>query len=125
MEREGASGWCQEGFGTEQFLDAGCGGNWPRGREAAGRRVGAAWPALANFFLFCGAMKGVRGSCAFFFWNPVCKVNVDHNQELAAHYGISSIPVLLIFQNGQIAARHVGVTAEASLRAELQRLRRA
>ena len=84
MEREGASGWCQEGFGTEQFLDAGCGGNWPRGREAAGRRVGAAWPALANFFLFCGAMKGVRGSCAFFFWNPVCKVNVDARTVSAA-----------------------------------------
>ena len=50
----------------------------------------------------------------------VCKVNVDTNQRLAAHYGISSIPVLLIFKGGQIVARHVGVTAEAVLRAELQ-----
>ena len=52
----------------------------------------------------------------------VCKVNVDTNQELASHYGISSIPALLIFKEGKIAARHVGVTSEASLRAEMQRL---
>jgi thioredoxin 1 len=52
----------------------------------------------------------------------VCKVNVDTNQELAARYDISSIPALLIFKGGQVAARHVGVTPEATLRAEMQRL---
>jgi len=52
----------------------------------------------------------------------VCKVNVDNNQELAAHYDISSIPALLIFKDGKIAARHVGVMPEGSLRAEMQRL---
>jgi thioredoxin 1 len=44
------------------------------------------------------------------------------NQELAARYGISSIPTVLIFKNGKIAAQHVGVTPEATLRAEMQRL---
>ena len=52
----------------------------------------------------------------------VCKVNVDTNPELATHYGISSIPAFLIFKDGQIAARHVGVIPEATLRAELRRL---
>jgi thioredoxin 1 len=52
----------------------------------------------------------------------VCKVNVDTNQELAAHYGISSIPALMIFKGGQVAAQHLGVTPEATLRAELERL---
>jgi thioredoxin 1 len=52
----------------------------------------------------------------------VCKVNIEKNQELAAHYGISSIPALLIFKDGQVAAQHAGVTPEATLRAELQRL---
>jgi thioredoxin-like negative regulator of GroEL len=54
----------------------------------------------------------------------VCKVNVDTNQELAAHYGIGSIPPLLVFRGGQVAARHVGVTAEATLRAEMQKVRK-
>jgi thioredoxin-like negative regulator of GroEL len=52
----------------------------------------------------------------------VCKVNVDSNQELAGHYGVSSIPALFIFQNGRIVGRHLGVTPEATLRAELHRL---
>jgi thioredoxin-like negative regulator of GroEL len=50
------------------------------------------------------------------------KVNVDTNQELASHYGISSIPALLIFKEGKIAARYDGVISEASLRAEMQRM---
>ena len=53
----------------------------------------------------------------------VCKVNVDKNQELAGRYGVSSIPALLIFQGGRIAARHTGVTPEATLRAEMERVR--
>jgi thioredoxin 1 len=53
----------------------------------------------------------------------VCKVNVDTNQELAARYGISSIPALLIFKDGRIAARHDCLTPEASLRADLQKPR--
>lgn len=53
----------------------------------------------------------------------VCKVNVDTNQKLAARYAISSIPALLIFKDGQIAAQHVGVIPEAALRAEMQRLK--
>src|SRR4051794_17242504 len=50
----------------------------------------------------------------------VCKVNVDNNQQLAAHYNVASIPTLLIFKQGRIAARHVGVVPESTLRAELQ-----
>lgn len=42
------------------------------------------------------------------------------SSSLAAHYGVSAIPVLLIFKDGKIAARHVGLTTEATLRAELQ-----
>jgi hypothetical protein len=35
-----------------------------------------------------------------------------------SHYDISSIPALLIFRDGTIAGRHVGVTSEAVLRTE-------
>ena len=53
---------------------------------------------------------------------PVCKVNVDTNQELAARYSISSIPAILIFQHGRVVAQHVGVTPESTLRAALKQL---
>jgi thioredoxin 1 len=54
----------------------------------------------------------------------VCKVNVDKNQELAAQYGVSSIPALFIFYGGQIVTRFVGVTSEEALRSELERFKR-
>ena len=68
----------------------------------------------------CRAMNPTIEALAKDF--KVCKVNVDTNQELAAHYGISSIPALLVFKDGQIVAQHVGVTPEATLRAEMQKL---
>jgi thioredoxin 1 len=52
----------------------------------------------------------------------VAKVNVDTNQELAAHYNVSSIPALMIFKDGKIVAQHVGVMPEATLRAELEKV---
>jgi thioredoxin 1 len=39
----------------------------------------------------------------------VGKVNVDEEDELAAKFGISSIPTLLVFKNGAEAGRSVGV----------------
>ena len=38
----------------------------------------------------------------------VCKVNVDEEQELAMSYGVSSIPTLLVFKNGQVVKQSVG-----------------
>ena len=86
----------------------------------------ASEPVLVDYWASwcppCRAMNPTIEALAKDF--RVCKVNVDTNQELAAHYGISSIPALLIFKDGQIASRHVGVTPEATLRAEMHRLSR-
>jgi thioredoxin 1 len=83
----------------------------------------ASEPVLVDFWAAscgpcCRAMNPTIEALARDF--KVCKVNVDTNQELAAHYGVSSIPALLIFKGGKIVARHVGVTPEATLRAELE-----
>lgn len=39
----------------------------------------------------------------------VGKVDVDANQEFAAKYGIRNIPTVLIFNNGEVVGRQVGV----------------
>jgi thioredoxin 1 len=84
----------------------------------------ASEPVLIDFWASwcppCRAMNPTIEALARDF--KVCKVNVDTNQELAAHYGISSIPALLIFKDGKIEAQHVGVTPSTTLRAEMQRL---
>jgi putative thioredoxin len=39
----------------------------------------------------------------------LAKVDVDANPEVAAHYGISSIPAVKAFRNGKVTAEFVGV----------------
>ena len=43
------------------------------------------------------------------------KVNVDEEPELASAYGITSIPTLIIFENGQLINQVTGDTSKASL----------
>jgi len=37
------------------------------------------------------------------------KVNIDDNPEIAAQYGISSIPTVLVFRNGKVTDQFVGI----------------
>ena len=47
----------------------------------------------------------------------VGKVNVDEEPELAAKYGISGIPAVLLFKNGQAAGTSVGFKPKPELEA--------
>lgn len=49
-----------------------------------------------------------------------CKVNVDDERELAIEYGVQSIPTLLVFKGGELAATLVGYRDKETLRAELE-----
>jgi thioredoxin 1 len=79
-------------------------------------------PVLVDFWAsWCGpcrSMNPIVESLAHDY--KVCKVNIDKNQELAAHYNVSAVPTFIIFKDGHIVAHHVGMVPEATLRAELQ-----
>jgi thioredoxin 1 len=50
----------------------------------------------------------------------VFKVNVDDNEQLAARFGITSIPTLLLFRGGELVSRFRGLTQEGVLREALR-----
>jgi len=44
----------------------------------------------------------------------VGKLDVDSNQEFAAKYGVRNIPTVLVFKDGELVGRQVGVVPKAS-----------
>ena len=77
-------------------------------------------PVLVDFYAdWCGPCKMLapiveqvsNESDAY----EVVKLNVDDAPEIAARYGVMSIPTLIVFKNGQIAGRTVGVQSKASV----------
>ena len=45
----------------------------------------------------------------------ICKVNVDEQEDLARRFGIMSIPTLLVFRNGKLVNRAVGVQPKEAI----------
>ena len=44
----------------------------------------------------------------------IVKVDVDANQEFAAKYGVRNIPTVLVFMNGEVVEKQVGVAPKAT-----------
>jgi putative thioredoxin len=51
----------------------------------------------------------------------LAKVNTDEEQGIAGHFGIRSIPTVMLFHNGQAVEQFVGVQSEATIRAMLDK----
>ncbi len=43
------------------------------------------------------------------------KVDIDENMELSVRYGIMSIPLVVIFKNGEIAAKSLGYSTKSEM----------
>lgn len=49
----------------------------------------------------------------------VGKVNVDHNADISTKYGIRNIPTLLVFKNGEVVEKQVGIAPKNILAGKL------
>ena len=83
--------------------------------------LGADGPVLVDFWAeWCGpcrmiapALEEIAGTMGDKV--KIVKLNVDENPGVASKYGIMSIPTLMIFKNGEMAARQVGAAPKQKL----------
>lgn len=82
-------------------------------------------PVLVDFWAtWCGPCKMLAPTIAKIAEEKtgvvkVCKLDVDEEPEIAAQYGISSIPTLKVFKNGEVVKSSVGVQPKAAIEALL------
>jgi thioredoxin 1 len=83
-------------------------------------------PVLVDFYAdWCGPCKRlapVLDELAAETPNAkIVKVNVDHSPDLAAEYGVQSLPSLKLFKNGRVTDQVVGLASKDRLRTMLTR----
>lgn len=85
-------------------------------------------PVLVDFYAdWCGPCRIIAPTLhglavEFAGQAKVVKVNVDEEPQLAAHFGVSGIPALMFFKDGELVDSIAGLAPVNVLRSKLERL---
>lgn len=89
--------------------------------------VNAGMPALVDFWAaWCGPCRIIGPiieelAPTYDGRVVIAKLNVDENPETAMHYQVTSIPTLLMFKDGKVVDRAVGVMPRGELQKFIDR----
>lgn len=78
-------------------------------------------PVVVDFWAeWCGPCKAIGPSLEEISEEmegkvKITKVNIDENPDIAAQYGVRSIPTLLLFKGGEAASMQVGAKPKNAL----------
>ena len=78
-------------------------------------------PVVVDFWAeWCGPCKAIGPSLEEISEEmegkvKITKVNIDENPDIAAQYGVRSIPTLVLFKNGEAASMQVGAKQKSAL----------
>ena len=78
-------------------------------------------PVLVDFYAdWCGPCRKIGPAIEKFADQyasemKICKLNVDNAGEIAAKYGVSGIPAVLFFKNGEVVDNFVGAIPAESI----------
>ena len=91
------------------------------GKEEFNKIINSDKPVLVDFYAtWCGPCKMQTPILKEFAEEvgdkvEIVKVDVDENADIASKYSIQSIPTIMVFKDGEVKEKAVGLTVKANL----------
>lgn len=85
-------------------------------------------PAVVDFFAtWCGPCKMMAPiveqlAAEYDGKIKVGKIDVDENEDIAARYQVMTIPTIMLFKDGQVISKTVGVQSKATLVSAIEKM---